>query len=131
MSSHRENADEFRRRITDEARLGAPVPAVSTEIARLLGDIYAELMTCVLELELLREVADRARRTAPAINARTLAATYRDRARELELRAEAFRAEGDTALGAELDESAIAYVVAADELDLLPADAKVGACRAG
>lgn len=127
MSSHRENADELRRRILSEARLGDRVPAVTPAIALLLGDLHAELTSCVRELELLGERYELARRVAPAINARTLAATYRDRARELELRAEAFRAEGDTALGAELDESAVAYVVAADELDLLPADVKARA----
>lgn len=52
MSTHRENADELRRRIVEEGGLGLPVPRVPTEIARLLVDLHAELMACVLELEL-------------------------------------------------------------------------------
>jgi hypothetical protein len=51
-TTHRENADELKRRIREDAGLADPVPRVSVDIGRLLVDLYVELMACVLELEL-------------------------------------------------------------------------------
>jgi len=54
--THRDNADELRQRIMWECRFGAPEPRVSPAVSILLAELYAELMACVLELELLREL---------------------------------------------------------------------------
>lgn len=55
-AAHREQLEELRRRVSETAGLGRPVPHVSVDVARLLVDLIAELGACVLELELAEEL---------------------------------------------------------------------------